>query len=199
MPRQRTTRQFNAIQAAIADAGRPLSIEEIHEIAREAVPTIGLRTIYRVVRQLQADEEIAAVDGIIVKLKTAKRHLKEKANDMALSEFDEALKEINANEGALAEAWKARRKAHRGRGAALERLGRYGEALEAMQTVLSLSVDHDDHSGETDALGVIADIYTDMDQLEIASEYYDRYFQSLQEEDALNAAKEAAEEKAVAR
>ena len=61
MPRQRTTRQFNAIQAAIADAGRPLSIEEIHEIAREAVPTIGLRTIYRVVRQLQADEEIAAV------------------------------------------------------------------------------------------------------------------------------------------
>ena len=76
---------------------------------------------------------------------------------------------------------------------------RYGEALEAMQTVLSLSVDHDDHSGETDALGVIADIYTDMDQLEIASEYYDRYFQSLQEEDALNAAKEAAEEKAVAR
>lgn len=147
------------------------------------------------------DEEIAAVDGIIVKLKTAKRHLKEKANDMALSEFDEALKEINANEGALAEAWKARRKAHRGRGAALERLGRYGEALEAMQTVLSLSVDHDDHSGETDALGVIADIYTDMDQLEIASEYYDRYFQSLQEEDALNAAKDAAEvaEEAVAR
>ena len=146
-----------------------------------------------------SDEEIAAVDGIIVKLKAAKRHLKEKDNDMALSEFDEALKEINANEGSLAEAWKARRKAHRGRGAALERLGRYGEALEAMQTVLSLSVDHDDHSGETDALGVIADIYTDMDQLEIASEYYDRYFQSLQEEDALNAAKEAAEEKAVAR
>ena len=39
-----------------------------------------------------------------------------------------------------------------------------------MQTVLSLSVDHDDHSGETDALGVIADIYTDMDQLEVAKE-----------------------------
>jgi tetratricopeptide (TPR) repeat protein len=93
----------------------------------------------------------------------------------------------------LAEGWKAARKAHRGRGAALERLGRFAEALDAMQTVLSLSVDHDDHSGETDALGVIADIYTDMDQLEVASEYYDRYFKSLQEEDALNAAKDAQE------
>jgi hypothetical protein len=46
------------------------------------------------------------------------------------------------------------------------------------------SVDHDDHAGETDALGVIADIYTDMDKLEEAAEYYDRYFDSLQEEDA---------------
>ena len=32
-----------------------------------------------------------------------------------------------------------------------------------------------------------------MDQLEVASEYYDRYFKSLQEEDALNAAKDAQE------
>jgi len=140
-----------------------------------------------------SDEEIAVVDGIVLKLKAAKRHLKESANDLALGEFDDALQSIDANENALAEGWKAARKAHRGRGAALERLGRFAEALDAMQTVLSLSVDHDDHSGETDALGVIADIYTDMDQLEVASEYYDRYFKSLQEEDALNAAKDAQE------
>lgn len=76
------------------------------------------------------------------------------------------------------------RKAHRGIGAALERMGHFEEALQSMELVLSLSVDHDDHAGETDALGVIADIYTDMDKLEEAAQYYDRYFNSLQEEDA---------------
>lgn len=61
MPQQRTTRQFEAIRTAIMDAGRPLSIEEIHEVARETVPTLGVRTVYRVVRQLQEDAEVAAV------------------------------------------------------------------------------------------------------------------------------------------
>lgn len=90
------------------------------------------------------------------------------------------------------------RKAQRGMGAALERLGRFKEALLAMQTVLALSTEQSDHAGETDALGVIADIYADLDQLELAAEYYDKYFNSLQEEDSRNAVVAELEAKAKA-
>ena len=61
MTQQRTTRQSVAIREVIKSAGRPLSIEEILEEASSKVPSIGLRTVYRVVRRLQEEEEIAAV------------------------------------------------------------------------------------------------------------------------------------------
>ncbi|MBC04597.1 MAG: transcriptional repressor [Phycisphaerae bacterium] len=61
MPQQRTTRQTEAIRAAIENAGRPLSIEEIHEKAAVTVPSLGVRTVYRVVRRLQEDNEITTV------------------------------------------------------------------------------------------------------------------------------------------
>ena len=58
MPQQRTTRQSVAIREAIESAGRPLSIEEILQEASTTVPGIGLRTVYRVVRRLQEENEI---------------------------------------------------------------------------------------------------------------------------------------------
>ena len=61
MPQQRTTRQSVAIREAIESAGRPLSIEEILEEASTTVPGIGLRTVYRVVRRLQEENEITTV------------------------------------------------------------------------------------------------------------------------------------------
>ena len=54
-------RRTSAAGTAVMEAGRPLSIEEILELARETVPSIGLRTVYRVVRRLQEEDEIAAV------------------------------------------------------------------------------------------------------------------------------------------
>mmetsp|Transcript_27647 Transcript_27647/g.44326 ORF Transcript_27647/g.44326 Transcript_27647/m.44326 type:complete len:364 (-) Transcript_27647:539-1630(-) len=130
------------------------------------------------------DEDDQVVASVLFQLKRAKGLLKTNDNADALKEFKAALSEIEGNPLSLAQGWKAARKAHRGMGAALERMGRYPEALVSMKTVLSLSTEHDDHAGETDALGVIADIYTDMDKLEEAAEYYDRFFNSLQEEDA---------------
>ena len=44
-----------------------------------------------------SDEEIAVVDGIVLKLKAAKRHLKESANDLALGEFDDAVRVARRN------------------------------------------------------------------------------------------------------
>ena len=61
MTNRRETKQLQSIRAAIKDAGRPLSIEEIHQLASESIPSLGVRTVYRAVRRLQELEEIASV------------------------------------------------------------------------------------------------------------------------------------------
>lgn len=58
---RRDTPQQRAVRDALKRAGRPLSIAEIHSLAREQVPAIGLRTIYRVVNRLLDDGVIAPV------------------------------------------------------------------------------------------------------------------------------------------
>ena len=156
-------------------------------------PTPASRFIEKSVDSTDEDDE--TVGRVISALKSGKRLLKEGDNESALRDFRVALDDIERNASSFNEGWKAARKAHRGMGAALERLGRFPEALASMKLVLALAAEHDDHSGETDALGVIADIYADMDMLEDAAEYYDKYFNSLQEEDARNA--EAAEREKV--
>ena len=58
---RRDTSQQRAIRDAIETSGRPLSIQEMSELAAEEVPGIGLRTIYRVVNRLLKDGIIAPV------------------------------------------------------------------------------------------------------------------------------------------
>ncbi|MEM9373200.1 MAG: transcriptional repressor [Planctomycetota bacterium] len=58
---RRDTAQQRAIREAIQAAGRPLSIEEIKEAASAGVPTLGIRTVYRVVSRLLEDGVIAPV------------------------------------------------------------------------------------------------------------------------------------------
>ncbi|MGP1272923.1 MAG: Fur family transcriptional regulator [Phycisphaerales bacterium] len=58
---RRTTAQQKAIGSAIKAAGRPLSIQEINELAAEEVSSLGLRTVYRVVNRLLDDGVIAPV------------------------------------------------------------------------------------------------------------------------------------------
>ena len=58
---RRDTSQQRAIRDAIASAGRPLSVREIHGLASSRVPTLGLRTVYRCVRRLLDDGDIAPV------------------------------------------------------------------------------------------------------------------------------------------
>jgi Fur family transcriptional regulator, ferric uptake regulator len=55
---QRNTRQRDAIRAALAEAGRPLSPQEILAAARDEQPGLGLATVYRTIRALV---EVAAV------------------------------------------------------------------------------------------------------------------------------------------
>ncbi len=61
MTERRNTRQLDAIRELLAEERRPLSIEEIYEGARRAVPTLGVRTVYRVMHRLEDEELVARV------------------------------------------------------------------------------------------------------------------------------------------
>ena len=57
----RRTRQRDAIHRALSDAGRPLGPGEILEYAQRDIPNLGLSTVYRNVRRLEEEGEIAPV------------------------------------------------------------------------------------------------------------------------------------------
>jgi Fur family ferric uptake transcriptional regulator len=59
---KRTTPQRNAIYRALAGSGRPLSVNEIHKLARDKSGGLGIATVYRNLKLLQSEGEIVAVD-----------------------------------------------------------------------------------------------------------------------------------------
>ena len=61
MAPQRQTKQLQAIRNAFEESPGPLSIDELHTLARESIDSLGLRTVYRIVRRLQEEGEIASV------------------------------------------------------------------------------------------------------------------------------------------
>ena len=61
MPPQRQTKQLQAIRNAFKESRGPLSIDELHTLARDSIDSLGLRTVYRLVRRLQEEGEIASV------------------------------------------------------------------------------------------------------------------------------------------
>lgn len=58
---ERSTRQRSAIHQALETAGRPLSPNEILEAALAAVPGLGIATVYRHLKALMDEAEIAVV------------------------------------------------------------------------------------------------------------------------------------------
>lgn len=57
----RRTKQQESIREVLAEAGRPMSVQEVFDAALTSVPTIGLSTVYRTIRRLAEQGEIAAV------------------------------------------------------------------------------------------------------------------------------------------
>lgn len=94
-------------------------------------------------------------------LRSGKGHLKMRDSVTAKTEFENALRLARSGDNVLESPWKAERKALRGLGAANQQLKDYPKALDAMMEVLKISEKMDDQSGVADAIGVIADIYTD--------------------------------------
>lgn len=61
MPARRDTEQQRAIRTAFENAGRPLSVDEVHRYAREHSPTLGLSTVYRAISRLSEDGTLVPV------------------------------------------------------------------------------------------------------------------------------------------
>lgn len=58
----RKTRQREVLKQVLEEANRPLTPNEIHELAQQSYPAIGLRTVYRHLNELSDTMEIAGID-----------------------------------------------------------------------------------------------------------------------------------------
>ena len=58
---KRTTKQREAIRKVFEDERRPLGTAEVLELVEKDVPSIGIATIYRAVKDLLAEEWLVAV------------------------------------------------------------------------------------------------------------------------------------------
>jgi len=103
-------------------------------------------------------------------LKTGKRLLKEKNAAAAMVRFEKALMLAKGLHDKTQE-----RRAVRGLAASARLLGEYRTAITHLERVLQISDEVDDHLGDSDAYGTIADIYTEMGDFERAAEFYDKY------------------------
>lgn len=58
----RQTRQRDAIRQALTEVGRPLTPQEIHTTAQRHYPKLGLRTVYRRVKELVDSGVLVGID-----------------------------------------------------------------------------------------------------------------------------------------
>jgi Fur family transcriptional regulator, ferric uptake regulator len=59
---ERQTRQRQAIREVLGREERPLSPREIHGLVKEALPGLGLATVYRALKRLVEEGQLVALD-----------------------------------------------------------------------------------------------------------------------------------------
>jgi hypothetical protein len=99
------------------------------------------------------------------------------ANTSAMVLFKKALLLSKQQKSAILE-----RRARRGLAVARRQHGDRKGAVADLLAVLEISERIGEHTGDTDALGAIADLYTEQGELEKAGQYYDRYIAALSAE-----------------
>ena len=62
MPQARSTRQRTAIEVELRRAERPMTAEELHEVAKATAPRLGIATVYRAIKSLRDSGEVVAVE-----------------------------------------------------------------------------------------------------------------------------------------
>mmetsp|Transcript_619 Transcript_619/g.1819 ORF Transcript_619/g.1819 Transcript_619/m.1819 type:complete len:292 (+) Transcript_619:352-1227(+) len=71
------------------------------------------------------------------------------------------------------------RRAERGLAAASRMQKQFKKAIGHLERVLEISKEMDEYTGDADAYGVIADIYTELGDLEKAAKFYDLYLKNI--------------------
>lgn len=61
-PRQRNTRQREAILSVLNGAGGPLTPAEIRELAEATCPGLGIATVYRLLKSLIDEDQVSVVE-----------------------------------------------------------------------------------------------------------------------------------------
>lgn len=56
------TRQRTAIRQVLDHEKRPLTAQELHQLARASLPSLGLSTVYRTIRRMVNDFQLVGVD-----------------------------------------------------------------------------------------------------------------------------------------
>lgn len=107
-------------------------------------------------------------------LREGKRLLKDGNGPSALVRFEKAHLLSRANGNKVQE-----RRALRGLAASHKIMGNYKKAITYLEKVLEVSNTMDDHLGDADAYGVIADCYTLLNDYEMAAKFYDRYIEAM--------------------
>ncbi|MGD9683265.1 MAG: Fur family transcriptional regulator [Candidatus Obscuribacterales bacterium] len=59
---ERNTQQRQAIFATFESSGRPLSVQEIHDIAKKTCRGLGIATVYRNLKALAEDGKIVSIE-----------------------------------------------------------------------------------------------------------------------------------------
>ena len=113
-------------------------------------------------------------DETRVNLKKGRQLLREKSYQEAISSFEKALALSRMNGDQI-----KMRRAVRGLGATKKAMGELSDAIKYMEEVLDISKAIKDYTGDMDAVGSIADMYTELGDLEKAGEYYDMYLSKI--------------------
>lgn len=125
------------------------------------------------VPQQAADVTSAAPETSAIKasLRTGKTLLNQpgKLADSLLN-FEKALLLAKGSGNKLQE-----RRAVRGIAAVKRRQGQRKQAIKQLKRVLALSNEIENHAGDMDAVGTIADLYAELGDLETAADFYDQY------------------------
>lgn len=59
---QRQTKQKEAIVSVLKKTHQPITIQEIHHLALKTVPSLGIATVYRMLKSLQEEGSIKALE-----------------------------------------------------------------------------------------------------------------------------------------
>lgn len=158
----------------VAAPAPPATAAAVAPAATAETPAVTALTSASSIISLDDDEVSPELRSCIASLRDGKRLLKDRDGRGAMARFEKALMLAESMADPVHE-----KRAVRGLAAASRLNGDRRASIAHLERVLSLSRAHGDTVGDSDALGTIADMYTELGAFEKAAEYYDKYIATM--------------------